>query len=267
MWGFCHFVGTWVGYFRFLCDCKGKRTQGLTWEWERVSSSWWSSPDTCLLLGMHHMVFIGHHLRNRVGQPQLEMISDGERGTVVVQWPGQVWLFVTPWTETSQAFLSFTISWSLLKLMSIESMMSSNHLIFCLQPFLLPSILMSWLFTSGGQSTGASALASLLLINIQAWFLSELTGLISLLPRVLSRVFSSTTVRKHQFFGIQRVGLGAQLGVSCSLGATVSNIISIVMKYAGFLFTFRLCHSPARWLWLSYLPFLCLSFIIYKMGV
>ena len=51
-----------------------------------------------------------------------------------------VWLFVTPWTATCQSSLSFTISWSLLKLMSIESVMLSNYLILCCSLLLLPSI-------------------------------------------------------------------------------------------------------------------------------
>ena len=59
----------------------------------------------------------------------------------------------------------------------------------------------SWLFTSSVQSTGASALASVLPVNIHGWFPLELTGLISLLSKGLSRVFSSTAVWKHQFFG------------------------------------------------------------------
>ena len=62
---------------------------------------------------------------------------------------------------------------------------------------------MSWLFTPGGQSIGASALASVLPINIQGWFPLGLTHLISLLSKGLSRVFSSSTVQKHQFFGAQ----------------------------------------------------------------
>ena len=61
----------------------------------------------------------------------------------------------------------------------------------------------SVLFTSGGQSIGASASASVLPMNIQGWFLLGLTGLISLLSKRLPRVFSSTTVWKHQFFGVQ----------------------------------------------------------------
>ena len=61
----------------------------------------------------------------------------------------------------------------------------------------------SCLFTSGGQSIGASASASVLPMNIQDWFPLGLTGLISLLSRGLSRVFTSTTVQKYQFFGVQ----------------------------------------------------------------
>ena len=65
------------------------------------------------------------------------------------------------------------------------------------------SFQMSQLFTSGDQSTGASASASVLPVNIQDWFPLGLTGLISLQARGLSRVFSNTTVQKHQFFGTQ----------------------------------------------------------------
>ena len=61
----------------------------------------------------------------------------------------------------------------------------------------------SWLSTSGGQSIGAPASASVLPMNIQGWFPLGLTGFISLLSKWLSRVFSSTTVWKHQFFSAQ----------------------------------------------------------------
>ena len=61
---------------------------------------------------------------------------------------------------------------------------------------------MSHLFTSGGQNIGVSALASVLPVNIQGWSPLRLTGLISLLSKGLWRVFSSTTVRRHQFFGV-----------------------------------------------------------------
>ena len=75
---------------------------------------------------------------------------------------------------------------------------------FCLQCFpALGSFPVSQLFTSGGQSIEASASASILPMNIQGWFPLGLTGLISLLCKGFSRVFSSTTVQKHQFFGVQ----------------------------------------------------------------
>ena len=86
-------------------------------------------------------------------------------------------LFATPWTAACQASLSITNSWSLLKLMSIESVMPSNHLILGCPLLLPPSIFstsgsfpMSQLFTSGGQSIGVSASASVLPMNIQDWF-------------------------------------------------------------------------------------------------
>ena len=74
----------------------------------------------------------------------------------------------------------------------------------CLQYFLASgSFLMSRLFTPGGQSTGASASALILPMNIHCWFPLGLTGLISLLFKGLSSVFSSITVQKYQFFGAQ----------------------------------------------------------------
>ena len=62
---------------------------------------------------------------------------------------------------------------------------------------------MSQLFAKGGQSTGVSALASVLPMNTQDWTPSEWTGWISLQSKGLSRVFSNTTIQKHQFFGVQ----------------------------------------------------------------
>ena len=103
---------------------------------------------------------------------------------MVVQSPHHVQFFVTPWTAACQASLSFTISWRFLKLMSIESVMPSNHLIpFSSFPQSFPasgSFQMSQLFTSGGQSIGASASTSILSMSIQGWFPWGLTGLISL---------------------------------------------------------------------------------------
>ena len=94
----------------------------------------------------------------------------------------------------------------LLKFMSIASVMLSSHLILCCPLLLLPSIfssireiiLMSWLFAPRDQSIRASA--TVLPMNIQGRFP---LGLISLLSKGLSKVFSSTTIRKHQFFSTQ----------------------------------------------------------------
>ena len=81
---------------------------------------------------------------------------------------------------------------------------SVAHFFSCPQPFLASgSIPMSWLFASGGQSIEVSASASVLPKNIQDWFPLGLTALISLQSKGLSRVFSNTTVQKHQFFSVQ----------------------------------------------------------------
>ena len=121
-----------------------------------------------------------------------------------VQSLSHVQLFATPWTAALQA------SWSLLKLLSIESVMPSNQLILC-SSLLLPlsifpsirSFQMSQFFTSPGQSTGVSASASVLPMKIQDWFPLGWTGWISLLPKGYSRIFSNTIVQKHLFFSTQ----------------------------------------------------------------
>ena len=127
-----------------------------------------------------------------------------------VQSLSPVWLFAMPWTVARQASLSITNSQSLLKLMSIQSVMQSNHLILCCPLLLLPSIFHSirvfstesvicirwpkyWSFRfSISPSSEYSGLIPL-----------GLTCLLSLLSKGLSRVFSSTTFWNHQFFGTQ----------------------------------------------------------------
>ena len=105
-----------------------------------------------------------------------------------------VWLFATPWTTAHQASLSITNSWSLLILMSIESVMPSSHLILC-NPLLLPSIFpsirvfpMSQLFASGGQSIGVSASTSVLPMNIEDWLPLGWTGWVSLTWEVFKNI-------------------------------------------------------------------------------
>ena len=111
-------------------------------------------------------------------------------------------LFATPLTAAHQVSLSITVSQSLLKFISIESVMLSNQLILCC-PLILSSIRVFFSELAlhiSGQSIGASASVPVLPKNIQGWFPLRLTSLISLLSNRLSRVFSSTTVIKHQFF-------------------------------------------------------------------
>ena len=122
----------------------------------------------------------------------------------------RVWHFATPWTAARQASLSISNSWSLLKLMSIESVMPSNHLILCCPLLLLPPISPSIrVFSSESAlqirwpNIGVSASTSVLPINTQDWSPLGWTGWISLQSKGLSRVFSNSTVQKHQFFGAQ----------------------------------------------------------------
>ena len=144
---------------------------------------------------------------------------------------------MTPWTTAHQASQSFTVSQSLLKLMSIESMMPSNHLILCCPLLLLHSIFYSIRVFSNvsslhqvAQSIGVSASASVLPMNIQGLFPLGWTGLISLQSKGLSRVFHSTAVQKHQFFGTEQgfeVGFAAQAsrGGSHPLGRSAVELV------------------------------------------
>ena len=84
---------------------------------------------------------------------------------------------------------------------------------------------MSWLYTSGGQSIEASALASVLPMNIQGWFPFEFTGLISLQSKGLLRVFSNTTFQKHQFFCAQFLS-----GPTLTSYTTTGNTIALTIQ-------------------------------------
>ena len=127
---------------------------------------------------------------------------------IVVQSLSHVQLFATLWTAAGQTSPSFTISWSLFKLMSIESGMPFNHLILCHPLLLLPSVSPTirvfsnelalcikwpkyWSFSISPPN------------DIQNWFPLGLTGLISPHSKGFSRVFSNTTAQKHQFLGTQ----------------------------------------------------------------
>ena len=122
----------------------------------------------------------------------------------LVQSLSRVWLFATPWIVACQASLSFSNSLSLIKLMSIQLVMPSSHLFLCYPLLLLPSIFPSIrVFSnessgdhqaSDGQSIGASASASVFPMNVQNWFPSGFTDLISLKSKGLSRIFNTTVL-------------------------------------------------------------------------
>ena len=127
-----------------------------------------------------------------------------------VQWLIRVRLFVTPWTTARQASLSITNSQSLPKLMSIESVMPSNHLILCCPlPLLLQSFPisgsfeMSQLFTSGGQNIGVSASISLLPMNTPGLISLKMDWLDLLAVQGTLKSLLQHHSQKHQFFCTQ----------------------------------------------------------------
>ena len=122
-----------------------------------------------------------------------------------VQSLSRVQLFATPWTAAYQVSLSITNSQSLLRLMPIESVMPSNLLSLCCLLLFLPSIFPSIRLFSNESVLCIRwpASVSVLPMNIQDWSPLGWTGLISLQSKGLSRVFSNTTIQKHQFFDAQ----------------------------------------------------------------
>jgi len=129
-----------------------------------------------------------------------------------VQSLSRVWLFLTPWTAECQASPSITNSQSLLKLMSIESVRMRCHPVISSSVVPFSSCLhlsrhqglFKWVsFLKQVANYWSSASASVLPMNIQDWFTLGLAGWISLQSKGLSRVFSNTTIQKHQFFGTQ----------------------------------------------------------------
>ena len=152
--------------------------------------------------------------------------------------------------------------------MSIELVMLSNHLILCCLPFFClqssPAsgyFLMNWLFTSGGQSIRASA--SVCPVSIQGWFPLGWTGLISLLSKGLSRVFSNTTIWQHQFFGTQpslwsnsHMTTGKTIAltvwafvykVMCLLFNTLSRFVRAFLSRSKFLWIYECSHTLLWW--------------------
>ena len=150
---------------------------------------------------------IQQHIKKLIHHDQVGVIPGMKGFFSSVQALSHVWLFATPCTAARQASLSITNSQSLLKLMSIESVMPSNHLILYHPLLLLPSFIPSIrVFSSESVLLirwPKYASASVLPVNIQDWFPLKVTGWICLQSKGLSRVFFNTSVQKHQFFGAQ----------------------------------------------------------------
>ena len=176
----CLSPGTWAHFFVVVVHHNGVRAEGM-----------WKHTPLKAYAGHWHTVVSAH---------------------VVVHSLSHVQLFAMPWTVARQAPLSSTISLSLLKLMFIESVMLSNHLILCCPLPILPSIFPNisvfsnelalsirrpkyWSFSLSISTFNEYS-------NWLVWLTLGLTGLI-LQSKELSRVFSSTTVQKHQFFSAQ----------------------------------------------------------------
>ena len=169
------------------CSLPGFSVHGIlqarTLEWVAISFSWgssWPRDQT-----QSHSLQIGSLPPEPPRKPHLRILSSVQFSSF--QSLSCVWLFETPRTAACQASLSITNSQSLPKLMSIESVMPSNHLILChpisscLQSFSASeSFSVSQFFALGGQSIGVSASASVLPMNVQDWFPLGWTGWISL---------------------------------------------------------------------------------------
>ena len=158
-----------------------------------------------------------------------------------------------PWSAAHQASLSLRVSWNLLKLMSIKSVMSSNHLILChaVIPFFFPqyflalgSFPMSRLFGWGGQNVGPSVSASVLPMNIQDWLPLGLTGLISLLYKELSRVFPTPQFKSINS-SVLRLFYGPVLTSTPDYWGNHSfNFMELSAKLChAFSYTVQVCHS------------------------
>ena len=173
---------------------------------------------------------------------------------VIVQSLSHVHLYVTTWTAC-RASLSITISRSLLKFMSIESVVPSSHLILCCPLLLLPSILQA----SGGQSMRASASASILPMNIQGWFLLRLTGLIFLLSKELKSLFQHHSLKALilqclAFFSVQLsylymiIGKNLALTIGTFVGKVMSLLFNMLSRFA-IAFPPRTKHPLIIWQW------------------
>ena len=151
------------------------------------------------------------------------------------------WVIVTPWAAACHIALSFIVSWSLLKYMSIESMMPSNHIILCYPHESFPasaSFPVIRLFKSGEQNFETSASASVLPMNIQGWFPLELTCLISLQSKSLLQHHSSkapilwcSAFFKVQLYPYMTTGKNITLTIHTFVGKVVSLLFNVLSRF------------------------------------
>ena len=161
------------------CQCRRCKRQGFGPWVRKIPGGGPGSPLQCSCLenSMDRGAWQATHWVTK-SQRRLKQLCTAQTALISsVQSLSRAWLFATPWTTAHQASLSISSSQSLLKLMSIELVTPSNHLILCCPfsscPQSFPasgSFPSSQFFASGGQSIGASASASVLPMNIQDWF-------------------------------------------------------------------------------------------------
>ena len=202
-----HTLKLWHAVFANVCYSE-RQDQSRVGEFGTASLSLLEKQSICKLAQNRTLKKWQHTYtkwHDRAHALRLECIANGI--FVVVQSLSRVWLFVTPWTAAYQASLSFTISQSLLKFRSTESVMPSNQLILCRPLLLLPSIFPRVIFSSESalcirwpkywsfSFSLSNEYSALISFRIDWFDLLEVQG------TQLSRVFSSTTVWKHQFFG------------------------------------------------------------------
>ena len=167
---------------------------------------------------------------------------DQSTAIAVDQSLNHVWLFTTPWTAARQASLSFTISWSLLQLVSIKSVMPSNHLILCHSLLLLPSIFPSIRVFPNESSLHIRwpkywrfSFTIILPMNIQGWFPLELIDLLAVqgtFKSLLQQNLKASVFQRSAFLIVQLLHPYMTTGktIALTIGTFVSKVVSLLFN-------------------------------------